>query len=240
MTNLYQGTELELFARATNWKSYVARRLAPYIRGRVLEVGAGIGANTSSLANPLVTEWVALEPDPRLAAEIGNHWPDTRPLLQREVVTGTIDTLSDTARFDTILYMDVLEHIEDDRGQAAHAARLLNPGGHLVVLAPAHQYLFSPFDTAVGHFRRYNLKQLRALTPPGCHIELCQLMDSVGLLASLANRMMLRRTIPTARQIMFWDGFMVRASRVLDTITGYRIGKSALMVWRAEPEGAAA
>ncbi len=240
MTQSYPGTELELFARATNWKAYIATQLAPYLRGRVLDVGAGIGANARALANPLVTKWTALEPDPRLAASIDETSTDTRFSMRREVIVGTIERLPDTARFDTILYLDVLEHIEDDRGQAERASRLLNPGGHLIVLAPAHQCLFSPFDTAIGHYRRYSLKQLRALTPPGCRVELCQLLDSVGFLASLANRMMLRQSVPTERQIAIWDGFMVRASRVMDLIAFYRIGKSALIVWHAETEGFAA
>jgi SAM-dependent methyltransferase len=233
MTNLYQGTELELFAKARNWKSYVAASLAPYIRGRVLDVGAGIGGNIRYLANSGVTEWVALEPDPRLAASIGERIADHAPLADCTVLTGTIEAVPTTARFDTILYMDVLEHIADDGREVQKAARLLAQDGCLVVLAPAHQFLFSPFDAAIGHYRRYGLKQLRALTPANSRTEVCRLMDSVGFFASLANRLALRQSDPTERQIAIWDRLMVRASRVIDPIVGYRLGKSALMVWRA-------
>jgi SAM-dependent methyltransferase len=233
MTNLYPGTELELFAKARNWKSYVAASLQPYIHGRVLDVGAGIGGNIRYLINPAVTGWVALEPDPRLAAAIGDVMTNDRPEMDGEVITGTIDAVPAAAKFDTILYMDVLEHIADDRSQIRKAAELLVPGGCLVVLAPAHQFLFSPFDAAIGHHRRYSLQQLRALAPANSRTELCRLMDSVGLFASLANRILLRQSDPTERQIAVWDRLMVRVSRILDPIAGYRVGKSALMVWRA-------
>jgi SAM-dependent methyltransferase len=225
MTGAYQGTELELFATARNWKSYVAASLRPYVRGRVLDVGAGIGGNIRYLVNPSVTDWVALEPDPRLAATI-------ETTASCKVIVGTIDTVPAEAKFDTILYMDVLEHIADDRHEILTAARLLTSGGCLVVLAPAHQFLFSPFDTAVGHHRRYCLKQLSALRPANATTEVCRLMDCVGFLASLANRVALRQSDPTGRQIAIWDRLMVRASRVLDPCIGYCIGKSALVVWR--------
>jgi SAM-dependent methyltransferase len=233
MTNAYPGTELELFAKARNWKSYVAASLKPYIRGRVLDVGAGIGGNIRYLVNPMVTEWVALEPDPKLAGIIDQTMSGPQTPVDCTVVTGTIATMPTTARFDTILYMDVLEHIEDDRAQVQKAAGMLAPGGCLVVLAPAHQFLFSPFDAAVGHHRRYSLKRLRALAPVNSRTEVCRLMDCVGFFASLANRVALRQSDPTKRQIAIWDRLMVRGSRILDPIVGYRIGKSALMVWRA-------
>jgi len=227
MSEVYQGTELELFATARNWKSYVAASLRPYIRGRVLDVGAGIGGNIPYLINPSVTDWVALEPDPRLAATI-----ETTACAGRDVIVGTIETVPAETKFDTILYMDVLEHIADDRHEIEAAARLLAPGGCIVVLAPAHQFLFSPFDTAVGHYRRYNLKQLGALRPARATTEVCRFMDCVGFLASMANRVVLRESDPTVRQIAVWDRLMVRASRVLDPCFNYRLGKSALVVWR--------
>jgi SAM-dependent methyltransferase len=233
MTSAYPGTELELFAKAKNWKSYVAASLRPYIRGRVLDVGAGIGGNIRYLVNPAVTEWVALEPDPRLAAAIGEAMTDRSPRVNCTVITGTIDAVPKAEKFDTILYMDVLEHIADDQGQIRKASELLAAGGCLVVLAPAHQFLFSAFDAAIGHHRRYSLRRLRELAPPNSRTELCRLMDCIGLFASLANRVLLRQTDPGERQIAVWDRLMVRASRILDPIAGYRVGKSALMVWRA-------
>ena len=232
VTSVYAGTELELFATATHWKSYVACSLRPYIRGRVLDVGAGLGSNIRYLINPAVTAWTALEPDRRLASMIESPDIGCQSSVIK-VVTGTIDHLDRADHFETILYMDVLEHIADDGAEIRKAVRLLSPGGNLVVLVPAHQFLFSPFDAAIGHFRRYGPRQLRKLVPAGFQTELCRLMDCVGFFASLGNRMVLRQSQPTASQIAIWDRFMVRASRFLDPLFGYRIGKSALIVCRA-------
>ncbi len=237
MSHSYQGTELALFAGATQWKTYLGETLAPYVRGRVLDVGAGIGGNMRPLANARVTHWDSVEPDPRLAGEIRQTLAQARPEFACSVINGTIAAIPHRARYDTILYMDVLEHIENDASELHDAAGRLAQGGCLVVLVPAHQFLFSPFDKAVGHHRRYGLRQLRSLTPLHTQIEMCRLLDSVGFFASLANRALLRQASPTGRQIATWDRFMIPASRVLDPIAGYRFGKSALMVWRAAHEG---
>jgi 2-polyprenyl-3-methyl-5-hydroxy-6-metoxy-1,4-benzoquinol methylase len=70
---------------------------------------------------------------------------------------GSTETLGPEERFDTALYIDVLEHIRDDQTEVARVGRHLTPGGHLVVLAPAHQALYTLFDAAIGHFRRYGM-----------------------------------------------------------------------------------
>jgi 16S rRNA A1518/A1519 N6-dimethyltransferase RsmA/KsgA/DIM1 with predicted DNA glycosylase/AP lyase activity len=66
----YVGAELELFARAANWKAYLARQIRPFLAGDVLEVGAGMGANTALFLTPAVRRWTCLEPDGRLASRI--------------------------------------------------------------------------------------------------------------------------------------------------------------------------
>ena len=227
----YIGGELNLFARASRWKQYWISQLRPYVQGSVLEVGAGIGANTLRLRGGSERRWVCLEPDPQLVAALRAQLAGTPLEWTTEVVTGTLDALEAAERFDSILYIDVLEHIEDDRGELERAARLLAPGGRLVVLAPAHAWLFSPFDQAIGHFRRYTTDSLSELTPAGVRLLSAFYLDSVGLLASAANRLLLQQSLPSAGQIRVWDSLMVPCSRVLDPLTGYRAGKSVVAVW---------
>jgi SAM-dependent methyltransferase len=229
----YVGSELEVFARATNWKRYIGRKLAPYIRGRVLEVGAGIGSNIPRLSSPGVTEWLALEPDAKLAEQIRGGVQRGQLPAHCQVMVGTLDAVPAQEQFDTILYIDVIEHIEDDRGEIIRAARLLSPGGRLIVLAPAHQFLYSPFDRSIGHFRRYNLARLRKLTPAGCRVAHAFMLDSAGFFASLVNRLVLRTAMPSPRQIAAWDRAVVPVSRLVDPVMRYRFGKTAIIVWQA-------
>jgi SAM-dependent methyltransferase len=228
----YVGSELELFAGADHWKSYVAKNLAPFLGRRVLEVGGGIGANIPYLRTSAVEEWTSVEPDATQADVIRSRIARGEIAVDCHVICGTIEAIATDARFDAILYLDVLEHIADDGGELARSSRLLAPGGKLVVLAPAHQFLFSPFDKAIGHFRRYTPASLSALSPPGCRVVCSRLLDSAGFFASLANRLVLSPAMPTARQIAFWDNVLVPASSFLDRLTFHRFGKTVILVWR--------
>lgn len=231
----YVGGELELFAAARNWKRRLARELAPHLGGNVLEVGAGLGGTTESLLQDAdVGRWLALEPDPELFAELERKAESLDRRFAAEVCArrGTLSDLEASERFDALLYIDVLEHIEDDRDELVRAAAHLEPGGKLVVLAPAHQSLFSEFDRAIGHFRRYDRRSLAALAPAGTELVALTYLDSVGWLASLANRLLLRRSLPTPAQIRVWDGVLVPLSGVLDRLLLGRFGKSVLAVWR--------
>jgi SAM-dependent methyltransferase len=233
MTDHYIGTELEVFSAAQNWKAYFSRALTPLIRDRVLEVGAGIGTNIPYLWTSSVREWTSVEPDGSLASRVAERAANGDLPSGCRVLIGTIDALDAAARFDAILYIDVLEHIADDREELTRAAAHLAAGGNLVVLGPAHQFLFSPFDSAIGHFRRYNRSTLAALSPPGCQFQSCFMLDSMGFFASLANRVLLKSSMPTERQLAIWDKVLVPISRIaLDRLTGYKIGKSIVAVWQ--------
>jgi SAM-dependent methyltransferase len=223
----YAGSELELFKKARNWKRYWRAQIAEFVRGEVLEVGAGIGANTQTLSSLAYERWTCLEPDAVLAARI-----ELPPGGRHKTVVGTIGDLNAEAKFDAILYIDVLEHIEDDRGEMARAAARLKPGGALIVMSPAHPFLFTPFDTAIGHFRRYTRESLTAVAPQALQREKLVYLDAAGMLASAGNRVLLRSAMPTERQILTWDRMLVPVSRVIDPIFAGRAGKSVLGVWR--------
>lgn len=228
----YVGGELELFAQATTWKAYFSRRLAPFISGRVAEVGAGIGSNTTHLWNPKVTSWLCLEPDAAMARALGEKRALNELPPSCDVMQGVLTDLPEAPAFDTIVYIDVLEHIENDGAELAAAARRLAPGGRVVVLSPAHQFLFTPFDAAIGHFRRYSAGALGALTPPGLALKQAFYLDSVGATASLANRVLLKTAHPKLSQIRFWDRVLVPCSKVVDRLTFGRLGKTVVAVWQ--------
>jgi SAM-dependent methyltransferase len=209
--------------------------VGPYLGRTVLEVGAGHGGTTRVLieaARPDTTRWVGLEPDPELAGRLAASIAAGELPAYCEAAVGTLEQVDEA--FDTLLYMDVLEHIEDDRAEMARAAAHLKPGGSVVVLSPAHPWLFTPFDRAIGHHRRYTRTTLRDAAPPDAGLELVRLdyLDSVGMLASLGNRLLLRRAMPSPRQIAAWDKLMIPLSKLIDPLTAHRLGKSVLGVWR--------
>ena len=231
----YKGHELETFAHATNWKSYLRATIAPYVVGDVLEVGAGIGSATSAFCSGAQRSWLCLEPDAELANTLRQNVSALPSAVRPEVVVGVLDALPLTRLFDAILYVDVLEHIDDDRAELQRAAARLRPGGTIVVISPAHQQLYSEFDRRIGHFRRYTRAMYEAITPPGTTLEVTRYLDSLGMLLSGANRLLLRSGQPSRTQVRIWDRMFVTASRYVDPVLAWRVGKTIVGVWRKQP-----
>jgi SAM-dependent methyltransferase len=146
----------------------------------------------------------------------------------------TIFELASSEKFDTIIYIDVLEHIEDDNKEMKRACELLQPNGHLIILSPAYNFLFSPFDKAIGHYRRYTSKTLKQAMPAELKLVTLNYLDSVGLFASLANKLFLKQTYPSKKQIQTWDRLMIPVSKWMDKIFFHSFGKSILGIWRKE------
>jgi SAM-dependent methyltransferase len=227
---LYPGAELDLFAHARNWKGYWVSSL-PALHGDVLEVGAGIASNTSLMMRPEIRNWYCLEPDRGLLDRLRQRIAADPALARCHAVGGTVAEIDPARRFDAIVYIDVLEHIEHDAREMRDAAAHLAPGGVLVVLAPAHNWLYTEFDRAIGHCRRYSKASLARVSPPGTTLRRLFYLDAVGMLASAANRMFLKQSMPNAGQIRFWDRVLVPCSRIVDPITFHTIGKSVVGVW---------
>ncbi len=231
----YIGGELDLFSLAINWKRYVKTAIEKYLVGDILEVGAGIGGTTAAMHDGTAHLWVCLEPDflnaKRLLKLVRDRWEHKQPY----VIAGSLHALAEHSSFDCVLYMDVLEHIPDDRDQIQAAARLVRDNGHIVILSPAHQWLFSAFDENIGHLRRYNKEHLRSLMPPGWKQVKLVYLDSIGALLSLGNLVGPRQSMPSSWQITIWDRLCIPFSRVIDSVLRGSCGKSVLAIWR-KPE----
>lgn len=228
----YVGNELDLFEKATVWKNYYGRFLTPYLQGKILEVGAGIGGTTSQLCDGSQEKWLCLEPDPNLYAKLECKINEKLLPACCTCIKGTTSDLSLHEKFNAIMYIDVIEHIERDAEELQRASELLETNGYLIILVPAHQFLYNEFDKAIGHYRRYNKKILVATIPTDLKLLKMRYFDSCGLASSLANKYFLRQNYPTVKQILFWDKFLVPVSKIVDFISNYNIGKTLVGIWQ--------
>ena len=230
----YPGQELAFFEKAANWKAYFSSLIRPYIGQNVLEVGSGIGATTCLLNDGRATQWTLLEPDDAMSNILHERKKNDVQFDNCIIYSSTIAEFNPSEKFDTIIYIDVLEHIADDKDEVKKASELLHRNGHLILLSPAYNFLFSPFDQAIGHYRRYTSATLKATIPEQFQQEKLQYLDSVGFFASLANKLMLKQTYPSERQIKTWDRLMVPLSKWTDKLFFHSFGKSILGIWRKE------
>ena len=230
----YPGQELAFFEKAVNWKTYFSSFIKPFIGNTVLEVGSGIGATTRLLYDGSAKTWTLLEPDEEMNKILQRKKESQSQFANCIIRSETVFQLSPSEKFDTIIYIDVLEHIQDDKKEMEKAAALLQQNGYLIILSPAYNFLFSPFDKAIGHYRRYTSTTLKGAMPAKLKLTRLKYLDSVGFFASLANKSFLKQDYPSEKQIQTWDKLMIPVSKWMDKIFFHSFGKSILGIWRKE------
>lgn len=145
-------------AGAANYADWTFDLFDRFVGASVLEVGCGVGTFTRKLAaDARVKRLLAIDISP--AAVDKCRQAVRNPNVELRVA----DVRDIGEQWDLVICMNVLEHIEDDRGALAHLWSLVAGGGTLFLLVPAHQALFTPFDAESGHFRRYNRRRMLEL-----------------------------------------------------------------------------
>ena len=201
--------DLDAMAGADAYNAWIVDRARPWLRGRVLDVGAGIGTHTRRLAEA-ADEVVALEPDRRFAAMLRAAVPAA------QVIEGDANDVE--GPFDTIVCFNVLEHIADDEATLRRLRELLAPDGALLLLVPAHPFLFGPVDTAFGHERRYTKGELAAkLRRAGLEPDALRHVNPVGALGWLAQSRIRKREQLSYRGLDFYDK-LVPGLRLLEKL----------------------
>jgi SAM-dependent methyltransferase len=187
---------------------------------RVLDIGSGAGLFAKRMQKVGATV-ECVEQDRRLRVALTEAGFICHASL--ETVVGT---------FDSLVMINVLEHIEDDTEFLTSLRPLLGDHGTLFVFVPALQVLYSRFDRKIGHFRRYSEASLRrAVERSGYSIVAARGFDVLGILPALAFRL-LRQETPRPWSIKAFDRWLFPVSTRLDRLTGERVGKNLWMTAR--------
>jgi 2-polyprenyl-3-methyl-5-hydroxy-6-metoxy-1,4-benzoquinol methylase len=215
ITDPFVLDDLRQMEFASRYNGWLYRLVQPYIGRRVLEIGPGIG-NISRLVLDDVDLLVGMEPNPHCAQVLADVLGS---LPAFELLTSKVED-SDWAklgayRFDTVLCMNVLEHVKDDQAVLAQFARVLAPGGRVVLLVPAFPQAFGPIDASVGHFRRYTKASLRAaFRSTELVIEHMLYTNMLGLLGWMVNARIRKVVKQNDTQIKVFDALVPVLSRV--------------------------
>jgi glycosyltransferase involved in cell wall biosynthesis len=190
-------TTLLRLRHARRYNDFVWSLLAPHVGDRVLEVGCGVGNFTGYMRNH--DHVLATDNNDSYLAVMRNRFQhhDNIAIDQIDWERPDFNALR-AHHFDTILCLNVLEHIERDADALATFAALLPPGGRLVLQVPAMHALFGEIDRAIGHHRRYERDELvAALERQGFAIEAARYFNLPGILGWYLNsRLLRRRTVP--------------------------------------------
>ena len=224
--------ELELLATMPNYYAWIMEAFTPFVRGHVIEYGAGTGT-ISRLLVPLADTFSAVEPSSNLAAALQAKFRDDSKV---EVVRESLQNhaiKAGAATVDTVVMVNVLEHIEDDDQALAHVFRMLRPGGYLLIFVPALQALMSKLDVIFGHFRRYHrLELLQKVTEAGGEVEICRYFDFLGIGPWFVLNKVMGATAFNPRIVDIHDKFVVPVSRAAERMISPPIGKNIILAAR--------
>ena len=221
----YPGKELEMFDKAHFWRKYLHLVTKKFIGKKILEVGAGVGSFTKIYIKENV-ETTLSEID-----NVNYEILKKKFSLQKNVKVENkfIDQFNET--FDTILYLSVLEHIENDKKEILNALEKLEDKGHLIICVPAHNYMYSNFDKEIGHFRRYEMNFFNTLNLENTNIKKKFFIDSFGYLLYFLNKVVFSKEVyPSKLKIFIWDKIFIPITCLVDFFSFYKLGKNIVCI----------
>jgi len=199
---------------ADNYNTWLFERSRPYLGRSVLDVGAGVGTFTA-LAAPGRDRVVTAEPDSEFADLLEQRF-SAMPNVQ--VLQSEAEDVTLGEPVDSIICFNVLEHIPDDQAAVGRFRELLNPGGRLLLVVPAHPLLLGATDRALGHERRYRKGPLAGLLAgAGFEVEDIRHVNPVGALGWFVSSRLLRSEQIPAGPLRFYDR-LVPLLRALDRL----------------------
>lgn len=225
---------LESLSIADRLNDWMFDSIRPYVKGRILEIGSGIGNISSVFINHGI---------PLCVSDYSDHYCSlldqkfvNEPLVGGVFQIDLTDIDFDTrygpliGRFDTIFALNVVEHIKDDHLAIANCKKLLSSGGHLIILVPAWQMLYNGFDRELEHFRRYTKSTVRKLfNTQGLKIITTWYFNMAGILGWFVSGTILRKKTLPAGQLTFYNK-LVPFFRIADKLAFNKVGLSVIIV----------
>lgn len=207
-----QDETLRRMAAAERYNAWLLERARPYLGGRVLDAGSGIGTFAERIAAH-ADFVVAAEPDPRFLDVLRRRF-DADP----KVSVAPVDATTVEGPFDSIVCFNVLEHIPDDAGALRRMREQLSPAGRLLLLVPAHPLLYGSTDRMLEHERRYSASALRRLlVENGYAVDVLRHVNPVGAAGWLVSARILRREQIPEGPLRLYDK-LVPLFRALDAL----------------------
>jgi SAM-dependent methyltransferase len=232
----YPGRELEAMDNAANYHRWILEIFEPYLGDHLVEVGAGLGTfsqlilerhrcQTLSLVEPsdgmyqdLVANAQRLNTDTRIDSCHGT-FPQCAPQIKSNQAP------------DSIIYVNVLEHIADDKLELEVIRETLSSSGHVFLFVPALAWLFGAFDERVGHLRRYTKSELEEkLKAAGFKIILSRYFDFSGIGPWWVKYCLLKSATMESAGVRLYDRFVVPAARRIESIISPPLGKNVIAI----------
>ncbi len=232
VADAYGSEILARLNRAPRFTRWMADTIRPYVGDRVLEIGAGIGNLTANLVPR--TEYHASDINPHYLDRL-ETLKQTRPYLQVHYTDASAAETYPEKQFDTVICMNVVEHIENDVEALSNIRGSLDKNGRAIVLVPNGPRLFGSLDKVLGHYRRYTREQLvQACQDAGFTVEKVLKFNRIGTPGWWLNGRILKKETFGFWQIKLLN-FLVPFVRPIDRFLPFP-HLSWIIILRADPQ----
>lgn len=220
---------LEALENARRYNRWIADLTLPFLGDDPLEIGSGIGVSAELWLEAGLPSITTSELDPDSLRRLHERFDgDTRV----RVAAVNLEEAAD-ADHSAVVALNVLEHIADDSGALRGAARLVRPGGHVVIFVPAFPFAAGRFDRLIGHERRYTIATIsRAFAEADLELESARYVNAPGLPAWFLGVRLLRLVPGDGPLLRAWDRLVIPVARKLEERWSPPFGQSVLAVGR--------
>jgi trans-aconitate methyltransferase len=227
----YEGQDLNAMSNTNNYYSWLIDLIKDDVKGSILEVGAGTGNFTRVLLENFPTSSLtSIEPSIDMFKILNNKYLGNKNItLDNKPLSGLKKN-----KYDTIIYNNVLEHIEDDSAELKLAYSMLNNGGKIILYSPAMPVLMSQFDHSIGHYRRYTKKDKVTKTlNAGFNVTKKHYVDFPGFFAWLLAIKLMNVKVEE-NNASAYDKYVVPILRKFDPAKYLNFGKNILVIGKKD------
>ncbi len=226
----YFGRDLEAMSFANNYHLWILDEFRPFLGKHLLEVGAGTGDFSELLLRTQPDSLTVIEPSKNMFPLLEDNLKPQSNTKRLNAFFGDVYQSLSTQP-DTILYVNVLEHISEDKLELSYVYQALPVGGHVCIFVPALQWLYGTADANFGHVRRYYKKPLEAMVESvGFEIVKSSYFDVAGIIPWWILFCLFKNQSIKANQVSVYDKGVVPIMRRIEQKIPLLIGKNILLV----------
>src|SRR5215207_5475740 len=219
----YTGRDLEAMSFAVNYHRWILNVFRPYLGTRLVEVGAGTGLFSELLLGHPAESLTLVEPSADMHRILRNRVQRLRPSMEVEIYNSTFvevaEQIKARQRPDSILYINVMEHIPDDVTELKAVWRTLGHDGRAFIFVPALPWLYGNFDVDVGHHRRYTKLELEEkCLLAGFKIYKSMYFDLAGVVPWWIRFRLLRASTLDPREVKLFDRIVVPITKTIESL----------------------
>jgi phospholipid N-methyltransferase len=232
---VYAGRDLEAMSFAHNYHKWILEVFSPYLGTRIVEVGAGRGSFSELILSRSPESVSLVEPSADMHRLLVQRIKSLHTTVRIQIYNALFRSVAEQIRSqqqpDSMIYVNVLEHIEDDLGELEAASQTLAIGGRLFLFVPALKSLYGSFDRQVGHYRRYERAELNdKCERTGFRVLKSSYFDLAGIATWWLKYCILRSDKMEPGAVRLYDKIAVPPLRRIESLVAPPIGKNILIV----------